>query len=223
MALLAVNTKWHMSALKLHKVWAILFFSMVMPVEVVGREKLKATGSYIFCANHFSYMDIPAFCLIQPAKFIGKSSLTRIPLFGYFFKKIHIPVTRESARSRGLSLRQTKDTIDDGFSVTFFPEGGIISNQSELPYMQPFKDGAFHVAIEKNRPIVPVTMPYNFMILPDESPVRLRFHTCKLIIHDPIYPDGSGEEQLSLLKKQVFNIIQNELLKHHPDKIKTVG
>ncbi|HCX22815.1 MAG: 1-acyl-sn-glycerol-3-phosphate acyltransferase [Flammeovirgaceae bacterium] len=223
LAILATNRKWHKTALKLHLIWAKSFFSIVMPVEVIGKEKLKSHDQYIFCANHFSYLDIPAFYLIYHAKFIGKSSLKKIPLFGYFFRKIHIPVTRESAKSRGMSLQQTKKAVEEGYSVSFFPEGGIVVGGDKLPYMNPFKDGAFKVAVEQNVPIVPVTMPYNFLILPDESPVRLHPHKCKLIIHDPIFPDDSGEEQIPKLKEQVFNTIQEELLRHHPEKINSLG
>ncbi len=217
---MATNSKWHQAALKLHLVWAKAFFTIVMPVEVIGKEKLKKQGQYIFCANHFSYLDIAAFYLVYPAKFIGKSSLTKIPVFGYFFRKIHIPVTRESSKSRGMSLQKTKEAIDLGYSVSFYPEGGIIVGGDNLPYMNPFKDGAFKVAVEKNIPIVPITMPYNFLILPDEKPLRFHPHKCKVIIHDPIYPDDSGERQIPALKKRTFDVIQEELLKHHPERVK---
>ena len=35
--------------------------------------------------------------------------------------------------------------------------------------MIPFKDGPFRIAIEKKVPVVPVTMPYNRQILPDDG------------------------------------------------------
>ncbi len=201
-------------------IWAKMFFTLVMPVEVIGKEKLKHHEQYIFCSNHFSFFDIPAFYLIHPAKIIGKSSLAKIPLFGTFFRLIHIPVNRESARSRALSLQRTKDVVDEGFNVLFFPEGGIRVGGDDLPYMAPFKDGAFRIAVEKNIPIVPITMPYNFLILPDESPVRFHPHKCTLIIHDPIYPDQANEKEINVLKEKTFKVIQEELLRRHPEKVR---
>ena len=205
----------------MHLIWAKLFFTLVMPVEVIGKEKLKSNEQYIFCSNHFSFFDIPAFYLIHPAKIIGKSSLTKIPLFGTFFRLIHIPVNRSSAKSRAQSLQKTKEAIDEGFNVLFFPEGGILVGGDDLPYMAPFKDGAFRIAVEKNIPIVPITMPYNFLILPDESPVRFQYHKCKLIIHDPIYPDRVNEKEINQLKEKTFKVIHEELLRHHPEKVRT--
>lgn len=220
LAIMATNKKWHQAALNLHLVWAKVFFTIVMPVEVIGKEKLKKHEQYIFCANHFSFLDIAAFYLVYPAKFIGKSSLSRIPVFGYFFRKIHIPVTRENAKSRGMSLQKTKEAIDEGFSISFYPEGGIVVGGDQLPYMNPFKDGAFKVAVDKNVPIVPITMPYNFLILPDEKPLRFHPHKCKVIIHDPIYPDAKNENEIKRLKEQTYQTIQEELLRQHPEKVR---
>ncbi|MEQ9303101.1 MAG: lysophospholipid acyltransferase family protein [Marinoscillum sp.] len=223
LVLLAQRQQWHLVALRLHEYWAMVFFKLVLPVEVVGKEKLVIGRQYIFCANHFSYLDIATFYLVHPLKFMGKSSLTKIPLFGYFFKKIHIPVNRSSARSRAKSMARTKSELDAGFSVAFFPEGGIMVKHENLPYMVPFKDGAFKIACEKNIPIVPVSMVYNFKILPDQSPIGFYRHPCKVIIHDPIFPQSDNDHEARRMKEQVFDIIQTELLRHHPDKVKAVN
>ena len=166
-------------------------------------------------------MDIPGFLLLTGPKFIGKSSISKVPLFGYFYKKIHITVDRANIRSRAQSLINVKNALMDGFNVTFFPEGGVRVKPKDLPNMVPFKDGAFRLALETQCPIVPVTMPYNFLILPDKKPLQLHNHLCKIIVHDPIYP--SEQDTVKSLKDKTFDIIQAELLKHHPDKVKVVG
>lgn len=215
---------WHAPALRFHMLWArVYFFTIGIDVELVGKEKLSPRGQYIFCSNHFSFLDIPAFYLLCDPKFIGKSSLTKIPLFGYFFRKIHIPVNRSSSRSRAESLRKSKEAIDEGHSLAFFPEGGIVTREEELPRMAPFKDGAFILAREKGVPIVPITMPYNFLLLPDKTPFRFTRHKLKIVVHDAIdpadYPDGG----VAQMKQEVFNTIQAELLAHHPGKVGAVG
>ncbi|MEQ8470567.1 MAG: lysophospholipid acyltransferase family protein [Marinoscillum sp.] len=221
--LLGQSKSWHYTALILHTYWAKIFFKIALKVEVIGKEKLAPGQQYIFCVNHFSYLDIAAFYLLYPSKFIGKSSLTKIPLFGYFFKKIHIPVNRSSARSRAESLQKTKMALDEGFNVTFFPEGGIVVKEENLPYMTPFKDGAFRISAEKGIPIVPVTMPYNFVILPDKSPLRFHYHKCSVIVHDPIFPKSQDDKEANRMKNEAFRTIQAELLRHHPDKVRAVN
>ncbi|REE05971.1 lysophospholipid acyltransferase family protein [Marinoscillum furvescens] len=224
LALLSTNRRWHLAGLQLHRWWAkIVFWIWRMPVEISGLEHLKTADQKIYCSNHFSYLDIPTFFLTTSGKLIGKSSLTNIPLFGYFFKKMHIPVNRSSMRSRAESMKRSQQAIDEGYDVAFFPEGGIRVQPSDLPYMCSFKDGAFRLAVENQLPIIPITKATNFIILPDVSEIKFRHTPCKITVHPPIYPQGKGETAIKALKEQVFNTIQSELLKHHPDKVKTVS
>ncbi|MFY0607283.1 MAG: 1-acyl-sn-glycerol-3-phosphate acyltransferase [Cyclobacteriaceae bacterium] len=224
LVVMSQSKKMHPVALRFHEWWAKVYFKLIfMRVEVVGQEKLQKGEQYIFCCNHFSFLDIPAFYLFYNPKFIGKSSLKKIPLFGYFFKKIHIPVDRSSSRSRAESLQKSQTALDEGYSLAFFPEGGIVVKEDELPYMRPFKQGAFKLGIENKVSIVPVTMPYNFEILPDKSPIRFYRRTLKIIIHDPIDPSSYDDDDTTELKSEVFQTIQTELLNHHPDKVKSLG
>lgn len=224
LVILAQKKRWHHFALRMHQVWARCFFSLIfIRWEIIGKEKIQPNQQYIFCSNHFSYLDIPAFLLLYGAKFIGKSSIGKIPLFGHFYKKIHVLVNRESARSRAESLHRTKKALDDGFCMTFFPEGGIKVTVDQIPNMMPFKDGAFRLAVENQVPIIPITMPYNYRILPDQSPFRFHKHVCTVIVHDPISPQSTDENEIARLREQVFHIIQEELLVHHPDKVRSVG
>jgi 1-acyl-sn-glycerol-3-phosphate acyltransferase len=81
------------------------------------------------------------------------------------------------------------------------------------PQMVPFKDGAFRTAIEKQIPIVPVTIPYNWIILPDQKEMILHAGKVKVVFHEPIETTGMTLESISLLKRQVFSVIQSELSK----------
>ena len=98
--------------------------------------------------------------------------------------------------------------IDDGKSLTIFPEGGIISKQP--PHLAPFKDGAFRTAIEKQIPIVPVSIPFNWIILPDNNLILHR-GLIKVVFHKPIETKGYSLEQVNEIKKKVFEVIDQEL------------
>lgn len=76
-----------------------------------------------------------------------------------------------------------------------------------------YKDGAFRTAIEKQIAIVPVTIPYNWIILPDEEKMRLHRGTVKVIFHTPIETTEMTLNDIPALKQSVFSIIDAELRK----------
>ncbi|HTH57123.1 MAG TPA: lysophospholipid acyltransferase family protein [Cyclobacteriaceae bacterium] len=191
--------------------WAKLMFRFVfIPVEIVERAKLDQGKQYIFCANHFSYLDIPTMGLNPVnAIFVGKNDMERVPLFGFMYRKLHITVDRENFRSRGNTVIAAMKAIKEGKSLVVFPEGGMLSQQ--VPQMIPFKDGAFRTAIEKQVPIVPVTIPFNWKILPDRLPMRLQRGKVRIVFHEPIQTVGMSLDDIGMLKAQTFQIIASEL------------
>lgn len=190
--------------------WGIIFMTLIfIPFENEYRAKLDKRRQYIFCPNHFSYMDIPAMGLNEiNSIFVGKSDMEKIPLFGYMYKQLHITVNRESLRSRYSTFVRSCEAIDDGKSLTIFPEGGIITTKA--PEMTRFKDGAFRTAIEKQIAIIPVTIPFNWIILPDSSLLPRR-HKMKIIYHEPIETKGLSIKDLDWLKQKTFEVINSEL------------
>jgi 1-acyl-sn-glycerol-3-phosphate acyltransferase len=195
--------------------WAkLLFIFVFLPYEVECRSKLDVKRTYIFCSNHFSYLDIPAMGL-NPVNtiFVGKNDMEKVPLFGFMYRKLHITLDRGSLRSRGNSVRNSLKAIDDGKSLVIYPEGGIVS--AETPRMSYFKDGAFRTAIEKQIPIVPVTIPFNWIILPDHHPLRLHRGKVKVIFHEPIETKGMTNSDVKKLKHEVYSIIASELEKQN--------
>ncbi|WP_143960360.1 lysophospholipid acyltransferase family protein [Litoribacter populi] len=203
----------------LNRVWAKFFFIMLfIRVKYQNRHHLKFSKQYIIVANHFSYLDIPALGLIpNDAVFIGKSSLGKLPLFGYMFRNLHIAVNRNSLRSRGETIFKTKEALDEGSSVVIFPEGGIIAQNP--PEMGRFKDGAFKVAIEKQIPIIPVTLSYNHLILPDDGKLLLNYKNIKVVFHPPISVEGLAVKAAGELKERCYNIIQEQLCKDNPQPV----
>lgn len=138
--------------------------------------------------------------------------MERIPLFGFMYSKLHITVDRSKLKSRVNTIHKSMKAIDDGKSLIIFPEGGIYSEHP--PQMIPFKDGAFRAAIEKQIPIVPVTIPFNWIILPDEKPLLLRWRLMKVIFHEPIETTDYTLDSLETLKELVFETINKELKAH---------
>ena len=151
----------------------------------------------------------------MPFKFVGKSSLARIPIFGYMYRTLHITVNRSSYRSRAKSLVKAREAVGNGFNLGFFPEGGI--RLDSFPNMVDFKDGAFKLAIENNLPILPVTLPDNYWIIQDDDLLNVRRRTCRIIYHAPIWPAGNTDEDVKKLRQEVFRVIQTELIQSTTD------
>tara|TARA_B100000900_G_scaffold398752_1_gene400486 strand:+ start:92 stop:829 length:738 start_codon:yes stop_codon:yes gene_type:complete len=207
----AQKEKWHKFALRINYIWARIYFPLVfLKVKFDIRFDLIKNQQYILCANHFSYLDIPAIARIPIyTKFIGKSSIASVPLFGYMFRKIHIPVNRSNSKSRGRSILQARKALDMGYGLSFFPEGGIKTKNP--PQMTPFHDGAFKLAIEKQIPIIPVVFHDNHKIQPDKPEFNISPGKMRIVLHSPILPATQDEAEIRRLKKKVFDIIQADL------------
>jgi 1-acyl-sn-glycerol-3-phosphate acyltransferase len=203
--------KMHWVALGINRIWSWGIFRLAfIPLKIDWRFKLDRKQQYILCANHFSYLDIPTLGLFPKAiKFVGKSQLGKIPLFGFMYNRIHIPVNRSSFRSRAKSLAKAQEELSHGFSLGFFPEGGI--RMTNYPEMVPFKDGAFRLAVQNNVPIVPITFPDNYNILKDNALLDFHWQQCRVIYHEPIWPNGTSDECVKQLRDDVFRVIQSEL------------
>ncbi|MDX1627987.1 MAG: lysophospholipid acyltransferase family protein, partial [Fulvivirga sp.] len=165
--------------------WARSFFGLIfIRFETIYKSNIDPDQQYIFCPNHFSYLDIPSMGLNKfNSIFVGKSDMEKIPLFGFMYRKLHITVNRESLKSRYETILKSRKAIDEGKNLVIFPEGGILTKNP--PKMARFKDGAFRTAIEKQIPVIPVTIPFNWIILPDSSWL-LRRRKIRVIFHEPI-------------------------------------
>ncbi|SOD96636.1 lysophospholipid acyltransferase family protein [Spirosoma fluviale] len=205
---------WKPLAHKTNAVWGKLFFwGIGIPVRIEHRFHPDPKRTYVFCANHFSYLDIAVMGVIVKNyyAFVGKSDVKNIPLLGYMFAKLHVQVDRDRPNSRAYSLAKSIRTLASGRSIMIFPEGGI--RAPEPPQMVPFKDGAFTMAIQQQVPIVPITLVNNHLILPDRSPVRFNWHPLRAIVHSPIETTGMTQADVGRLKQETYQIIDSELKK----------
>ena len=146
-------------------------------IDIHGKELLDKKENYIFISNHQSYFDIPVLMQAVPnnLRFIYRSSLTRIPIFGWgMYLSGYIPINRENPREAIKSLRKASEKIKKGISVVVFPEG-TRSSDGELGV---FKRGMFVFAEEANVKLVPTSITGSNNILP-----RNKFNICSGIVN----------------------------------------
>jgi len=131
------------------------FFFIGIQFKALNKQNYQEGQTYIFIANHISYLDIPTIILSvdTPVKILGKAELTKVPVFGWIYKIAVIPVDRTDAKSKGHSMEVLKKKLEKGVSVIVFPEGGF--NETNEP-LKMFYSGAFKLSKELKIPIAPI-------------------------------------------------------------------
>ena len=177
--------------------------------KIVYKEKLRKHTSYMLVANHTSMLDIMLMLLVSknPFVFVGKKELVKIPVFGFFYKRVCILVDRNDVKSRTGVYRRAQKRLDQGLSICIFPEGGV---PDESVILDQFKEGAFKMAIAHKIPVVPIVFydnkkrfPFTFLS-GGPGPVRAKVHH--------FFETGILEEEdKTTLMKEVRSVILNEL------------
>lgn len=206
------KTEWKPIAHRLNRFWGKLFFPIAgIPIKIQYDFEPDVNKTYVFCANHFSYLDIASMGMIikNYFAFVGKASLKGVPLFGYMFAKLHIQVDRGDKNSRATSMTRSIKALKSGRSIMIFPEGGIWSK--EMPKMSlPLKDGGFAMAIQQQLPIVPISLLNNYKIMPDGH-FAVYPQTIRAIVHQPIETIGMTNADVEDLKTRFYNVVQGAL------------
>lgn len=210
---------WKPKAHYLNRLWGKIYFPLIgIHINIKYEAEIDVNKTYVFCANHFSYLDIAVMGLVirNYYAFVGKADLKKVPLFGYMFRKLHIQVDRNDRQSRSISLTRSIKALKNGRSIIIFPEGGIKTKQ--LPKLHlPLKDGGFVMAINQQIPIVPITFLNNFEVLADGEYVLHR-KAIEVIVHEPIETIGMTGNDIEQLKDKFKNTVQSTLDFAHPQK-----
>lgn len=213
--LLMTRKRWaHDIAHRLNMVWGwVILYPVGVWVRSERQNRLKRNQTYIFAANHTSYLDIPICNLsIHPSfRFIGKAELNKLPLFGYMFKRLHISVNRGSVTDSFKSFKRARKKLDNGRSILIFPEA-TIPDKTQVT-LKKFKDGAFRMAIEAGVPVVPVTILGADIAMPDNGKLLIYPHRIRVIIHDPIPTLGLELSDAAKLRDQVYDLMFETIVK----------
>lgn len=207
-----LKESWYPYFFKMARIWAkFILFGMGFYYKV-EREQLPEKGkSYMIIANHTSMTDIMLMLALikNPFVFVGKKELSKIPLFGFFYKRTCILVDRNSSKSKMGVFTRAQKRLNQGLSICIFPEGGVPNDQNIV--LDEFKDGAFRLAIEHQIPILPLTFAdnkkrfsYTFL---SGSPGIMRAK-----IHAPIPTIGKTLEDRKEVKDQCRQLIYQQLL-----------
>lgn len=171
-------------------------------VRVRGLEFLEQGRSYIYASNHASMFDIPVVVAGLPddIRIVYKKELEKIPLFGWGLKwGSYIGIDRGRSLEAVRSLDEAAAKIRNGASVLLFVEG----TRTQDGALQPFKRGAFTLAVRAGVPVVPLTVNGSYQIVPKHS-LHIKPGTVELVLDAPILQDGvTGKDAERILMERV--------------------
>ncbi len=194
--------------------WArINSWATPMLVTVKGRHHIDPAQSYIIVCNHQSQYDIFVLYgwLNIDFKWVMKQELRNIPVIGIACERLgHIYVDRSNREAALASIEAAKSRITDGTSVLFFPEG----TRSRDGQLKRFKKGAFHVALDLQLPLLPVTINGTRQILPSDT-LDLFPGRATMTIHAPIDVKGYRREDVremaALVRQRIESVMDRRV------------
>lgn len=200
--------------------WSWIFSKLnFIPYSIEGRENLVSGKSFIVVSNHTSFLDLPGICLALPGQFrpLAKTELKKIPVFGWIASTATIMVDRSSPQSRRKSMNDLLEALAKGISVLIFAEG---TQNRTSALLQPFKDGAFKLAVDTGASILPIVIsgagklmpPGKFFIKPGQIKIK---------IGAPISIDAQLVK-IDALKEETYNRMSQMLHQIQSPKIVTI-
>jgi 1-acyl-sn-glycerol-3-phosphate acyltransferase len=155
----------------------------------------------VYVSNHASLFDIPAVIAGIPdqIRLVYKKELEKLPIFGWGLKwGSYIGIDRGSRLDAMKSIEEAAQKISRGASVLLYAEGTRTLDGK----LQPFKRGAFNIAVKSGVAVVPLTINGTFTILPKRS-ISVNPGVVELVLERPILvnPAGGKEEELRLTEQ----------------------
>jgi 1-acyl-sn-glycerol-3-phosphate acyltransferase len=166
--------------------WSWIFSMLTfIRYDLIGHNNIQKNTSYIYVSNHTSFLDIPGIRLLVPGEFrpIAKKELLKIPVFGFIVRAATVVVDRSNAQSRKQSIEKLRTILTGGISILVFAEG---TQNRTKEILQPFKDGAFRIAIDTQLPIIPLVVIGAGKLMPPGK-IDIRPGKIKVVAGEPIH------------------------------------
>ena len=190
------------------QIWMGIYMPLIFcPVTHKGREHFKKGKNYVVTMNHNTLADVPVSSpgIPGPNRTLAKVEMAKIPIFGYIYKCGSILVTRQDAQSRKDSFPLMLEALNKGLHLCLFPEG--TRNKTNQPLAR-FYDGAFKVAIQAQKPIIPGVIFGTKAILDSNKKMWAWPHKVQLHFLPEIPTEGLLISDTEMLKQKVFEVMK---------------
>lgn len=202
------KASWHRHV---SRVWMWIYLHLIgCPLKVKGKEHFTENTNYVIVCNHNSLMDVPVSTpfMPRPNKTIAKKSFAKIPVFGWIYTFGSVLVDRKSDESRRKSYEEMKRMLAIGLDMLIYPEG--TRNRTNDP-LKSFYDGAFRLAVDTKKPVLPVILLHTKEVLPAHIFFYLMPHRLEMHFLPPVLSEGKSAVAL---KEELFTIMWNYYQQH---------
>jgi 1-acyl-sn-glycerol-3-phosphate acyltransferase len=155
-------------------------------VRFEGRERIPWRSSAVIVANHLSTVDILVlYGFFRPFKWVAKAELFKVPFVGWnMVINDYVRINRGATDSVRAMLRSCRRHLAAGSSLLIFPEG----TRSADGLLQPFKEGAFRLAMDARVPVIPVALSGTYETLPKQGILIRRRMDAVVKVLEPLDP-----------------------------------
>lgn len=179
-------------------------------VQVTGGEHVEPNQTYVFIANHRSYLDTATLFAYTGRRLglLAKKELLNVPILGVGMGFVNIMAIDRSNRERAReTVEAATARIRSGRSFGVFAEG----TRARPGEFLPFKKGAFYMAAQAGVPIVPVALK-NTDHLMGKGTGEARSGTIEMVMLPSVSTaDCATDESVKQLVNRVHSMIGKEL------------
>ncbi|MFC1624638.1 lysophospholipid acyltransferase family protein [Candidatus Omnitrophota bacterium] len=181
---------------------AVFGFNPYWHIQVSGLENIDRHKTYVVVANHQSLADIAVIYKTRMQfKWVAKESLFKIPFIGWCLSLTkHIRLSRGKFGSIKKIYREAAHWLKSDVSVLFFPEG----TRGRTGKMGEFQNGAFKLAIQEKKPILPIVIDGTREAIPKGSWLFKTEVNGKLRVLPPVETKDLQPDDLAFLKEAVY-------------------
>ncbi|MBI5497552.1 MAG: 1-acyl-sn-glycerol-3-phosphate acyltransferase [Deltaproteobacteria bacterium] len=183
--------------------WILRVFGV--RVWVKGAHNIDPASNCVIVSNHRSHLDVPCIGVTLPYNLatLHKRSLEYVPLLGqalWMSRSIGLDRSDKAGAQRRLKL--VAQRLSTGRSILVFAEG----RRSRGPALEPFKKGAFLIALEQHCPIQPVSiLGADAVYAPGH--VMIRRGDILVVVHPPVDTRGMTLDDRDTLTRAVQDTV----------------
>jgi 1-acyl-sn-glycerol-3-phosphate acyltransferase len=163
------------------RLWArMLMMISGAKITITGMDKIPKEGGLIFASNHQGAFDILILLAYLPRyfRFVAKSNLFKIPLFGWYMSVAgYVPIEREVSTSAHRTIGSVSDVLSKDDCVLMFPEG----TRSKTGELGDFKRGSLMAAFSSGATVIPIAVTGSYQMMPKKTylinivPIAIKF------------------------------------------------
>lgn len=184
-------------------------------LAVQGQQHVAIDRAYVLMSNHQSHYDIPVVfqALRRRVRMVTKKELFRVPVWGGAMRRAgFVEVDRKNRAQAMAALGGASQALARGTNIWIAPEG----TRSDSGELGAFKKGGFHLALDAEAEILPVSIDGTRHVLRARDWRISRGHTVRVTFGAPIAAADYGEARLDDLMSAVRAAIAGPLARAAP-------